>query len=98
MIRSGTNNAHTDAVPHIPTSKTINDIDSIAGIQVVDGPFSIDSPDLTVKCQQREWEGQDKIRSCRGLLPRHAMQRAAFGSRSIFKRGVATKENGTDLR
>ena len=61
MVRSGTNNAHTDAVPLIPASKAINDIDSIAGIQVVDGPFSVDSPDLTVKCQkrgrQREWEG-----------------------------------------
>ena len=57
MIRSGTNNAHTDPVPLIPASITINDIDSIAGIQVVDGPFSVNSPDLTLKCQQRDLGG-----------------------------------------
>ena len=53
MIRTGTNNAHTDAEPLIPASITINDIDSIASIQVVDGPFSVDSPDLTLSCQKR---------------------------------------------
>ena len=57
MIRSGTNNAHTDAVPLIPASVTINDIDTIACIQIVDSPFSVDSPDLTLKCQRREGEG-----------------------------------------
>ena len=53
MIRSGTDNAHTDAVSLIPASITINDINSIAGIQVVDGPLSVDSPDLSLKCQKR---------------------------------------------
>lgn len=46
MIRSSTNNSHADAVPFIPASITINDIDSVASIQVVDGAFSIDPPNL----------------------------------------------------
>lgn len=52
MIRSSTNNSHTDPVPLIPASIAIDDIDSIAGIQVVDSPLSIDPPDLTFDCQK----------------------------------------------
>ena len=46
MIRSSTDDSHTDTVPLIPTSIAINDIDSITRIQVVDGTFSINLPDL----------------------------------------------------
>ena len=46
MIRSSTDNSHTDAITLIPASITINNIDSVAGIQVVDGAFSIDPPNL----------------------------------------------------
>ncbi len=46
MIRSSTNNSHTDPVPLIPASIAINDIYSVAGVQVVNGAFSVDSPDL----------------------------------------------------
>ena len=46
MIRSSTYDSHTDTVPLIPASIAINDIDSVAGVQVVDGAFSIDLPDL----------------------------------------------------
>ena len=46
MIRSSTYDSHTDTVPLIPASIAIDDIDSVAGVQVVDGAFSIDLPDL----------------------------------------------------
>ena len=46
MIRSSTYDSHTDTVPLIPASIAINDIDSVAGVQVVDSAFSIDLPDL----------------------------------------------------
>ena len=46
MISSSTYDSHTDTVALIPASIAINDIDSVAGIQVVDGAFSVDFPDL----------------------------------------------------
>ena len=46
MIRSSTYNSHTDTVPLIPASIAIDDIDSVPGVQVVDGAFSVDLPDL----------------------------------------------------
>lgn len=46
MIRSSANNSHTYTVTLIPASIAINDIDSVAGIQIVDGAFSVDPPDL----------------------------------------------------
>lgn len=51
MIRSSTNNSNADPVPLIPASIAIDDIDSIAGIQVVNSPFSVDPPDLIFDCQ-----------------------------------------------
>ena len=66
MIRSSANNSHTDPVPLIPASIAINDIDPVAGIQVVNGAFSIDSPDLGSYCQKRGLKRgtrlEDKIR------------------------------------
>ena len=53
MIRSSTDNSHTNTVPLIPASIAINDIDSVAGIQVVDSTFSVDLPDLELTCQKR---------------------------------------------
>ena len=57
MIGSSTNNSYTDPVPLIPASIPINDIDSVARIQVVDSPFSVDSPDLGLNYQKRGSRG-----------------------------------------
>ena len=90
MIRSSTYNSHTDTVPLIPASKAI--IDSVAGVQVVNGAFSIDFPDLrsgrfdSISEGLKDEDKEDKIKQV-GLLcqcmPRHAksMQRAGFGYR-----------------
>lgn len=56
MIRSSANNSYTDPVPLIPASIAINDIDPVAGIQVVNGAFSVDPPDLGSYCQKRGFE------------------------------------------
>ncbi len=54
MIGSSTDNSHTDPVSLIPTGISVNDIDSVAGIQIVDRAFSVDPPDLWLSsnCQQ----------------------------------------------
>ena len=57
MIRSSTNDSHTDTVSLIPTSIAINDIDSVAGVQVIDGAFSIDLPDLDLIRSERSERG-----------------------------------------
>ena len=46
MIGSSADNSHTDPVPLIPAGIPVNDIDSVAGVQVVDRAFSVDPPDL----------------------------------------------------
>ena len=46
MICSSTNNPHTDAIPLIPASIAINNIDSVACVQVIDSPFPVDPPYL----------------------------------------------------
>lgn len=51
MIRSSTDNSHTDPIALIPASIAINDIDSVTGVQVVDSPFSVYPPDLRHDCQ-----------------------------------------------
>ena len=60
MIRSSTNNSHANAVPLIPASIAINDIDSVAGIQIVDGSFSVDPPDLRLYCQKVAQQARDR--------------------------------------
>ena len=52
MICSSTNNSHTDPVPLIPASVAIDDIYTVAGVQVIDSPFSVDPPDLALDCQK----------------------------------------------
>ena len=54
MIRSSTDNSYTDPVPLIPASIAINDIDSVAGIQIVDSSLSVDLPHLALDYQKRK--------------------------------------------
>ena len=46
MIRSGANDANVDAIPFVPSCKTVDDVNSIPGVKVVDSALSIDFPDL----------------------------------------------------
>lgn len=52
MIRSSADNSYTDPVPLIPASVAIDDIDSIAGIQIVDSSLSVDPPHLALDYQK----------------------------------------------
>ena len=46
MIGSGADDPNTDTVLLIPSGKAIDNIDAIPGVQVINGSFSIDLPDL----------------------------------------------------
>lgn len=47
MVGTGANDSNVDSVLFIPSSKSINHVDSISGVEVVDGAFAIDQPDLS---------------------------------------------------
>lgn len=46
MVGACANDAHLDAVVFIPASVAINDVDAVSGVEVVDGAFAVDLPDL----------------------------------------------------
>lgn len=46
MVGAGADNAHADAVALVPAGKAIDDVDAVAGVEVVDGALAVDSPDL----------------------------------------------------
>lgn len=42
MICTGTNNSDLNAVLRIPPGKTVEDVNELSGVQVIDSPFAID--------------------------------------------------------
>jgi hypothetical protein len=46
MIGTSANHPNIDTVTLIPAREAIDNIDSVSGIQIVDGSFSVDSPNL----------------------------------------------------
>jgi hypothetical protein len=46
MVRACAHHTDVDAVFLIPTSIAIDDIDAVAGVEVVNGSFPVDLPDL----------------------------------------------------
>lgn len=46
MVSAGAHNADTDAVTLVPAGVSINDINAVPCVEVIDGTFSVDSPDL----------------------------------------------------
>ena len=46
MVSAGADDSNIDSISLIPAGKTIDDIDAISRIQIVNSPFAVDSPDL----------------------------------------------------
>ena len=46
MVGTGADNANVDAVSLVPAGEAIDDVDSVAGVEVVNGTFTVDTPDL----------------------------------------------------
>jgi len=49
MVGTGADDSNIDPVSLIPASEAIDNVDSIPGVEIVDGAFSVDSPDLPRK-------------------------------------------------
>lgn len=46
MVGTRADHTHVDAVALVPASVAIDDVDTIAGVEVVDRAFAVDAPDL----------------------------------------------------
>lgn len=46
MVGPGAHHPHADSVPLIPARISINHVDSVSCVEIVDGAFSVDAPDL----------------------------------------------------
>lgn len=46
MVGAGADNTDADSVLLVPASIAINDVDAVAGVEVVDSTLSVDLPDL----------------------------------------------------
>lgn len=46
MVGSGTHNSDVDPILLIPAGEAINNVDSISGVKVINGSFSVDFPNL----------------------------------------------------
>lgn len=46
VVRAGADNADAYSVALIPSCEAVDDIDALAGVEVVDGTLAVDAPDL----------------------------------------------------
>jgi hypothetical protein len=46
VVGASADNANADTVALIPASITINDIDAVTGVEVVDSTLTVNAPDL----------------------------------------------------
>jgi len=46
VVGAGAHDAHADTVALIPAGESVNDIDAVPGVEVVDGTLTVDAPDL----------------------------------------------------
>jgi hypothetical protein len=49
MVGAGADDAHADPVLLIPAGETVDDVDAVAGVEVVDSTLAVDLPDLQGK-------------------------------------------------
>ena len=55
MVGSGADDSDIDAVSLVPSRETVNNINATSCVQVVDGPFSVDAPNLEVGTTRQQW-------------------------------------------
>lgn len=48
MVGTSADNADSDSITFVPTSKAVNDVNSISSVQVVDSTFAVNPPNLKV--------------------------------------------------
>jgi hypothetical protein len=48
MVGTSANNTDSNAIPLVPASKPVYDIDAVPGVEIIDGSFTVDSPYLFI--------------------------------------------------
>ena len=46
MVGTSADNTDVDAVALVPAGETIDNVDAVAGVEVVDSALAVDTPDL----------------------------------------------------
>ena len=46
MVSSSTDNANLNTVSGVPTGKSVKDVKTLSGVEVVDGPLPVDHKDM----------------------------------------------------
>ena len=46
MVGTSTDNSDPNSVLLVPSCKAVHDVDTVSGVEVVNGTFTVDSPDL----------------------------------------------------
>lgn len=83
MVCAGTDNADLDPVALVPSCETIDDIDSAAGVEVVDGTLSVDTPDLiSIVSLEQAFSAACHAKTFSRVWPEDAGQRGRLGSAS----------------
>lgn len=86
VIRAGAHDTDADPVALVPSCEAVDDVDALAGVEVVDGTLAVDAPDLRydvsddVQCTRDaspiwtwefwKWRPAQEMRGSRALAPR----------------------------
>lgn len=81
MVGARADNPHANPVALIPAGESIDDVDAIPGVEVVNSTLSVDSPDLIILLVKKE-----TIIGARGVLLNTAKEKSALN----VMRGNAT--------
>ena len=46
MVGTSADDAHADPVALVPSCEAIDDVDAVPGVEVINGTFAVDAPDL----------------------------------------------------
>jgi hypothetical protein len=86
MVRAGAHDTDADPVALVPSCEAVDDVDALAGVEVVNGTLAVDAPDLRhdvsddVQCTRDaspiwiwefwKWRPAQKMRGSQALAPR----------------------------
>jgi hypothetical protein len=61
MICAGANDPNIDSVSFIPAGKTIDNINSVSGVQIIDGTFAVDFPYLHREKMRQQAKSKERL-------------------------------------
>lgn len=90
MVRASAHNANAYPVALIPTGKSIDNVDTVPGVEIIDSTLTVDTPDLVVWLAMRGNEMVGHVMNCNRRAWRDAGEPRP-------KRATCKDENGKRL-